>query len=108
MTRRMRNGALWHGWLPGIWSPPPRSLRTDSDEWRRWYLVVALDTYGNIAKPVTDRNIAVAVLLAGGLDRFSSTELRRLPDVINAERKAVALVRRRALAAIAAQWKETR
>jgi hypothetical protein len=121
-----RDGAVtWSGWSPGIYAAPPDSLRTDTHEWRRWYIATVLEAFDrtlrqtSVQRPkglleldtesppvVKDRTVAIISLLAGGLEMYFVAELQRLPNVINAERKAVALARKRARIALAGHWKE--
>jgi hypothetical protein len=103
--------ANWVGWAPCIVFPPPRSSHADSAEWRRWWVTGALDKYffhgGQAAREqVTDRAIAVVSLLTGGLERVHHTRLSSLQEVVSAERKAVALVRKRMRALIKANTHE--
>jgi hypothetical protein len=106
---RGRNGTILDSdvsaYLPG---PPPRTLK--GSEWRRAYLTEILDIYALGPDPdgqtdedgrlpmlrPTDRMIAVVSLLAGGLDVSTEAALGKgTAWLIAAERKAIALSRRR-------------
>ena len=90
-------------WAPGLGGPPPRTLE-NATEWRRAYLA---DLLGAFAFPETmlqdeqdvrridDRAIAVVSLLLGD----GPIEWRNVAAVISAERKAIALARKRRAAA---------
>lgn len=117
---------VWSGWAPGIYAPPPGSLRTDVHEWRRWFVATLLQSYENgrrrsspVGDPETiveldvdstpyvkDRVVAVVSLLAGGLELYSVAAMRDLPKLIDSERRAVALARKRARRALAVHWKQ--
>lgn len=92
-------------WAPGIGGPPPRSV-TSWAEWRRAYLVDVLGDFvgprvlfEKNAQPIADRAIAVVSLLLSGLEVVPSHSLRKVEQLVSAERKAIALVRKRRTAA---------
>ncbi len=118
-----QDGSLqWSGWRPGIAAPPPESLRSDTHEWRRWFVATVLEQFDcmthrrhkgatavetdlTIPYVVKDRSVAVVSLLAGGLEMYSVAELEDIPFLIETERRAVALARKRARRRLAANWK---
>lgn len=103
-SRRHRDVVLPDGGVavaPGLSGPPPRT--TEGAEWRRAHLVAVLDVYPlrrsntepTSFSPPTDADIAVVSLLAGGLEEVAGRPRKTLSEVLKAERKAIALVRRR-------------
>ena len=93
------------GWLPGLSGPPPRTTKNEL-EWRRAYLAQLLSSYFTVPgkglplpkRPslLLDRSIAIVSLLIGGAGNIPRN--LALHEIVAAERKAVALARKRRVA----------